>query len=70
MIFDHGIHRVQALTSEAVATLEALLGAKKFPAVRLGAARTITEIGIHVRDAETILKKLDEIENAVQRRTR
>ena len=30
--------------------------------MRLGAARAVTEIGIHQHDAETILKKLDEIE--------
>ncbi len=30
--------------------------------MRLGAARTVAEIGIHQHDAETILKKLDEIE--------
>ena len=35
--------------------------------MRLGAARTVTEIGLHQYDAETIVKKLDEIE-ARQRR--
>ena len=32
------------------------------PAVRLGAARTVVELGIHQHDADTILRKLDEIE--------
>ncbi len=60
--FEVGIHRVQALTARAVDTLEELLGEKKYPNVRLGAARTVAEIGIHQHDAETILRKLDEIE--------
>ncbi len=53
---------MQALTAQAVDTLEELLGEKKYPNVRLGAARAVAEIGIHQHDAETILKKLDEIE--------
>ena len=60
--FQAGISRVQALTAKAVDTLEDLLGEKKYPNVRLGAARAVAEIGIHQHDAETILKKLDEIE--------
>ena len=64
--FQAGIGRVQALTARAVDTLEDLLGAEKYPSVRLGAARTVAEMGIHQHDAETILRKLDEIE-AVQR---
>ena len=59
--------RVQALTAKAVGTLEELLEDAKHPNVRLGAARTVAEIGIHQHDAETILRKLDEIE-ADQRR--
>jgi hypothetical protein len=51
----------------AVDTLAALLGDKEPPAVRLGAARTVTDIGLHQYDAEMILKKLDDIE-ARQRR--
>jgi hypothetical protein len=34
--------------------------------VRLGAARTVAELGIHRNDAETIMRKLGEIE-ALQR---
>ncbi len=64
--FQAGIGRVQALTARAVDTLEDLLDAEKYPSVRLGAARTVAEMGIHQHDAETILRKLDEIE-AVQR---
>ncbi len=39
-----------------------LLDEKKHPHVRLGAARTVAELGVHQHDAETILKKLGEIE--------
>ena len=62
--FQAGIGRVQALTARAVDTLEDLLDAEKYPSVRLGAARTVAEMGIHQHDAETILRKLDEIEAA------
>ena len=60
--FQVEMSRVQSLTAQAVDTLEDLLGAEKYPNVRLGAARTLVEIGIHQHDAEHILKKLDEIE--------
>jgi len=65
--FQAGMSRVQALTGKAIDTLDDLLDAKKYPNVRLGAARTVAELGIHQHDAETILRKLDEIE-AHQRR--
>jgi hypothetical protein len=61
-IFQAGMHRVQALTAAAVETLEALMRPKVPPAVRLGAARTVAELGTHQHDAETIMRKLDEIE--------
>ena len=54
--------RVQALTAKAVTTLDELLDETKHPNVRLGAARTVVEVGIHQHDAEHILHKLDEIE--------
>ena len=54
---------------KAIDTLDELLDEKKHPHVRLGAARTVAELGIHQHDAETILKKLDEIE-AAQRQHR
>ena len=65
--FKAAISRIPMLTVRAVDTLAALLGDKEPPAVRLGAARTVADIGLHQYDAETILKKLDEIE-ARQRR--
>ena len=60
--FGAGLHRVQALMGRAVDTLEELLGEKKHPNVRLGAARTVAELGMHQHDADTIMRKLDEIE--------
>ena len=36
-----GMRRIQALAGRAAETLEDLLGAKQYPAVRLGAARTV-----------------------------
>ena len=54
--------RVQALAGKVIQTLDDLLDAKDHPNVRLGAARTVAELGIHQHDAETILWKLDEIE--------
>ncbi len=65
--FEAGMGRVQALTARAVETLEELLDATQSPNVRLGAARTVAEMGIHQHDAETILRKLEEIEAAQQR---
>jgi hypothetical protein len=59
--FTAGISRIQALTAKAVDTLEELLDAPN-PAVRLGAARTVSEIGLHQHDAATILRKLADIE--------
>jgi hypothetical protein len=64
------ISRIQALAGKAADALEDLLAAKEHPSVRLGAARTVTEIGLHQRDADLILRKLDEIEAAQRRRPR
>ena len=60
--FEAGMSRVQALAGKAIDTLDDLLDATDSPNVRLGAARTVTELGIHQHEAETILRKLDEIE--------
>ena len=60
--FQAGISRVQALTAKAVDTLEDLLDAEKHPAVRLGAARTVAEIAMHQHDADTIMRRLGDIE--------
>lgn len=61
-MFQTGINRVQALTTVAIDTLAELMGRQMPPNVRLGAARTVAELGIHQNDADTILRKLDEME--------
>jgi hypothetical protein len=65
--FQAGMHRVQALTGEAVETLAALMAPDVSAAVRLGAARTVAELGLHQQDAETIMRKLEEIETYQRR---
>lgn len=60
--FNAAMARVQAASGRAVETLEDLLEAKKHPSVRLGAARTIIELGLHEHDAATLLRKLEELE--------
>ena len=62
--FEFGMNRVQTLMVRAVDTLADLLDAKTHPNVHLGAARTVAELGIHRHDADTILRKLAEIETA------
>jgi hypothetical protein len=66
--FKAALHRIPALTAQAVDTLAALLGDQEPPAVRLGAARSVVEVGLYQHDAETILKKLDAIEARQPRR--
>jgi hypothetical protein len=60
--FEAAIDRIQAMTARAVDTLNDLLGAMKHPAVRLGAARTIVELALNRHDAETLLHRLEELE--------
>lgn len=67
-VFDAGMARVQALTAEAVETLAVLMRENVSDNVRLGAARTVAEIGVHQRDAETILARLDEIDSIQRQR--
>ena len=66
-MFEAATNRRQPLAAEAVDTLAALMQPSAPPSVRLGAARTVAEFGIHRDDAETILRKLGDIE-ALQRR--
>jgi hypothetical protein len=66
--YEMGMRRIQVLTGRAIETLEELLDEKEHPAVRLGAARTVMEISTHQYDADTILRKLAEIEAVQQRR--
>ena len=61
--FDDGLVRIQALAAEAVETLQELLRSKKHPSVQLGAARTILELAVDRHDADTLLKRLEELED-------
>jgi hypothetical protein len=54
--------------AKAVDVLDDLLTATKAPAVQLGAARTITELALHQYEAQTILRRLTEIEAAQRSR--
>jgi len=60
--FQAALHRVQTLMTRAVNVLDDLLAATRAPAVQLGAARTIVELGLHEHDAQAIRRKLNEIE--------
>ena len=59
--YQAGIARVMSITGKAVDKLEALLEAES-ENVQLGAARTVAEIGMHQADAESIMRKLDDLE--------
>jgi hypothetical protein len=65
--FKAALHRLPALTATAINTLAALLGDQEPPAVRLGAARSVVEVGLYQHDVDVIVKKLDALE-ARQRR--
>lgn len=65
--FQAGMSRVQALTAEAVETLAALMAPDVSPAVRLGAARTVAELGLYQHDAELITSKLAALEATLRR---
>ena len=65
--FEAGMHRVMSLTVRAIETLEDLLDATESPNVRLGAARTVVELGVHQQDAATLMKKLDDLEREQRR---
>lgn len=54
-----------AAALEAVRTLLALQSATTPPAVRLGAARAILEIGMHVREVSDLAERMAELERQV-----
>jgi alpha-beta hydrolase superfamily lysophospholipase len=68
--FQAAMSRVATLTVRAVEALEELLADTRHPSVRLGAARTVAEIGMHQHDTDVIVRKLEEIEAAQERRAR
>lgn len=65
--FEAGMSRVQALTVKAIDALEDLLDETQYPAVRLGAARTVVELAVHRQDAATLMTRLDELEREQRR---
>ncbi len=56
-MFEAAMNRLQPLAAQAMETLAAPMEPTEPPSVRLGAARTVVELGIHRDDAETILRK-------------
>lgn len=62
--FEAGMSRVQALTARAVATLEDLLDQPDQPSTRLGAARTLLELAIQRSDADDLLRRVADLEQA------
>src|SRR5262249_45748705 len=54
--FQAPISRILAPTAKVVDTLDELLSDTKHPAVRLGAARTIADIGLHQYEADAIVR--------------
>jgi hypothetical protein len=66
-MFEAGMSRILGVTARAVDTLAELMDKAQPPTVRLGAARTVLELGMHQHDAETIRTKLAEIEEHQRR---
>lgn len=64
------VGRLADATTDAVATLVALLGTGNPPAARLGAARAILEMANRYRESEELEKRLAALEEAVAARER
>lgn len=64
--FEAGLSRVQAIAAKAIDTLEDLLRKGEQPSVRLGAARAVVELAVSRHDAETLLTRLEELEQRVE----
>ncbi len=54
--------RLSAASTDAVTTLTALLGEDAPPAVRLGAARSILDLGLKLREAEDLAERVAALE--------
>lgn len=65
--FEAGLNRVQALTSKAIETLEDLLDKGEQPSVRLGAARAVVDLAASRHDAQTLVARLEELEQLVEK---
>jgi hypothetical protein len=66
--FPGGHESPPALTGVTFDTLATLMRPGVPPSVRLGAARTVAELGLHQHDANTIMERLDEIEANLRQR--
>ncbi len=64
------VGRLADATTDAVATLQELLGTGNPPATRLGAARAILEMASRYRESEELEKRLAALEEAVAARER
>ena len=60
------VARLAEAGGEAVATLRALLGEGTPPAVRLGAARAVLELGTRLRESEELERRLSELEATLE----
>jgi hypothetical protein len=69
-MFQEGMNRVQALMAVAIDTLSILMGGEMPPNVRLGAARSVADLGLHQFEADTILQKLEDIDAYTRRHSR
>jgi hypothetical protein len=67
-VYQAGMLRVQALAGQAIDTLVTLTGRSAPPAVRLGAARTVAELAMHQHDADTIVRRIEELEQYQQQK--
>ena len=63
--FDAAMQSVMAAANTAVDTLLDLVKTKNPPATRLGAARSLLDLGIERHDASTIVARLAELERQV-----
>jgi alpha-beta hydrolase superfamily lysophospholipase len=61
-VFETGMSRVQAAAAHAIETLITLMGPKVPPTVRLGAAKAVADLAIQRHDADTIIRRLAEVE--------
>ena len=63
--FDSAMQRLIASANTAADTLVDLLSKREPPAIRLGAARSLLDLGIERHDASTIVARLVELERQV-----
>jgi hypothetical protein len=69
-LLDETVEEMAGAAVEAARTLRALLGDGEPPAIRLGAARAVLELGIRLRDQTELSGRLDAMETVVRTRAR